>query len=150
MDRLGLLESENPRKACTQIACKVVSVLLSQKLPTSRSVTKCKPERTIRNCDMAYSHNRTLTSCTIFSSSSWCTGSFLIFSKVSYRVGHWDNLPPSPNTILNSTSPTRNITFTPALTLKSSLACVKYMCSQDYFHTCPLWPWPLISDLQTQ
>ena len=32
----GLLESENLRKTCTQIPCKVVSVLLSQKLPTSR------------------------------------------------------------------------------------------------------------------
>ena len=35
-DWLSLLESENLRKTCTQISCKVVSVLLSQKLPTSR------------------------------------------------------------------------------------------------------------------
>ena len=29
-------------------------MLLSQKLPTSRSLTKCKPGRTIPNCEMAY------------------------------------------------------------------------------------------------
>ena len=53
--RMGPLESENLRKSCTQISCKVISVLLSPKLPTSsRWVTKCKPEWTIRNCDMAY------------------------------------------------------------------------------------------------
>ena len=50
----GLFKSENLRKTCTQISCKVVSVVLSEKLPTSRYVTKCKPERTNCNCDMAY------------------------------------------------------------------------------------------------
>ena len=50
-----MLESENLRKTCTQISCKVLSVLLSEKLPTSRLATKCKPERTNRNCDMVYS-----------------------------------------------------------------------------------------------
>ena len=32
----GLLGLENLRKTCTQVSCKVVSVLLLQKLPTSR------------------------------------------------------------------------------------------------------------------
>ena len=53
-DLLSLLELGNVRDTSTRISCKVVSVLLSLKLPTSRYVTKCKPERTIRNCVMAY------------------------------------------------------------------------------------------------
>ena len=37
----------------------------------------------------------------------------------------------------------------PSLTKKHTM--VKSLsCSQAYFHICPLWPWPLTSDLQNQ
>ena len=41
-------------KLAQKFRVKFFFVRLSQKLPTSRLVTKCKPERTLRNCDMAY------------------------------------------------------------------------------------------------
>lgn len=56
---------------------------------------------------------KALTSCTTSSSSKCWIGMCLSFSRVSYSVGQSLKFPASPNTILNSTKATRNITFMP-------------------------------------
>ena len=39
------------------------------------------------------------------------------------------------------------LTCLPSL-IKKSTTVKSLLCSQAYFHRCPLWPWPLTSDLQ--
>ena len=41
------------------------------------------------------------------------------------------------------------LTCLPSL-IKKSTTVKSLLCSQAYFHRCPLWPWPLTSDLQNQ
>ena len=41
------------------------------------------------------------------------------------------------------------LTCLPSL-IKKSTTVKSLLCSQAYFHRCPVWPWPLTSDLQNQ
>ena len=50
--------------------------------------------------------------------------------------------PKSIGCILSS-----RLTCLPSL-IKKSTTVKSLLCSQAYFHRCPLWPWPLTSDLQ--
>ena len=52
--------------------------------------------------------------------------------------------PKSIGCILSS-----RLTCLPSL-IKKSTTVKSLLCSQAYFHRCPVWPWPLTSDLQNQ
>ena len=68
-----------------------------------------------------------------------------LFPYMSIVTLTFDLLPPKSIGFILS----RWLTRLPSL-IKKSTTVKSLSCSQAYFHICPLWPWPLTSNLQNQ